>query len=51
LLKYQTILIAESFASLPELANSTRLIGTGARWISISARSIIGVCDLAAKEW
>ncbi len=46
LLKYQTILIAVSFASEPELAKNTLLIGTGARSISISARSIIGPCDL-----
>ena len=31
LLKYQTILMAESFASEPELAKNTLLIGTGAR--------------------
>ena len=51
LLKYQIILIAESLASEPELAKKTRLIGTGARSISISASSIIGACDLALKPW
>ena len=51
LLKYQTILMAVSFASEPELAKNALLIGTGARAISISASSIIGSCDLAAKEW
>ena len=51
LLKYQMILMALSFASDPELAKNTLLIGTGARSISISARSIIGSCDLAVKEW
>ncbi len=49
LLKYQIILIALSFASEPELAKNTLLIGTGARWISISARSMQGSCDLAVN--
>ncbi len=51
LLKYQTILMALSFASEPELAKNTLLIGNGARAISISARSIIGSCDLAVNAW
>ena len=51
LLKYQTILMALSFASEPELAKNTLLIGTGARATNISARSIIGSCDLAVKAW
>ncbi len=51
LLRYHTILMAESFASEPELAKNTLLIGTGARASSISARSIIGSCDLAVKAW
>ncbi len=49
LLKYQTILMALSFASEPELAKNTLLIGTGARAISISDRSISGSCDFAVK--
>ena len=51
LLRYQTILMAKSLASEPELAKNTLLMGTGARPISISARSIIGSCDLAVKAW
>ena len=51
LFRYQTILMAESLASEPELAKNTLLIGTGARSISISARSIIGSCDLAVNAW
>ena len=49
LLKYQIILIAVSFASEPELAKNTLLIGTGARASSASLRSISGSCDLAVK--
>ena len=48
---YQSILMALSFASEPELAKNTLLIGTGARSISISARSTIGSCDLEVKPW
>jgi hypothetical protein len=48
---YQTILSAESFASDPELPKNTLDIGTGARSMSISARSIMGSCDLAVNEW
>ena len=44
LLKYQIILIALSFASEPELAKNTLLIGTGASSISFSDRSISGSC-------
>ena len=51
LFMYQIILMALSFASDPELAKNTLLIGTGARSISISARSISGSCDLPVKEW
>ena len=51
LFMYQIILMALSFASEPELAKNTLLIGTGARSISISARSISGSCDLAVKAW
>ena len=51
LLKYQIILMALSFASEPELAKNTLLIGTGARWISISDRSISGSCDFAVNAW
>ena len=48
---YQSILMTLSFASEPELAKNTLLIGTGARSISISARSTIGSCDLEVKAW
>ncbi len=48
---YQIILIALSFASDPELPKKTFDIGAGARSISISARSIMGSCDLAVNEW
>ena len=53
---YQRILMTLSFASEPELAKNTLLIGLpcaerGARSISISARSTSGSCDLAVKEW
>ncbi len=41
--------MAVSFASEPELAKNTLLIGTGARAISISPRSIIGSCDFAVN--
>ena len=51
LLKYQIIFSALSFASEPELAKNTLLIGTGARSISISDRSISGSCDLLVKAW
>ena len=51
LFMYQIILMALSFASDPELAKKTLLIGTGARSISISLRSISGSCDLAVKAW
>ncbi len=51
LLKYHIILIAVSFASEPELAKNTLLIGTGARAISISESSMSGSCDFAAKAW
>ena len=40
--------MAESFASDPELAKNTLLMGTGARSISISARSMAG-CE--PKLW
>ena len=48
---YQSILMTLSFASEPELAKNTLLIGAGARSISISDRSTIGSCDLAVKAW
>ena len=48
---YQRILMTLSFASEPLFAKNTFDIGTGARSISISARSTIGSCDLPVKEW
>ena len=51
LLKYQIILIAVSFASEPELQKNTLLIGTGARSMSISARSIAGSWLRPVKAW
>ena len=51
LLKYQIIFIALSLASEPLLAKKTLDIGTGARSISISERSITGSCDLEVKAW
>ncbi len=55
LLKYQIIFTAVSFASEPELAKNTLLIGPedewGARSISISASSICGAWERPVKPW
>ena len=51
LLMYQASLMAVSFASEPELANSTRLMPAGAIRISRSASSALMAGTLPAKLW